>query len=547
MTPIARRTGSYFGRIPIVAAARLRLRRLLVKEPDPSTRAPSAVSRSGSRLRSFVAIGALLASINVAAQDSRLPTITPPNAEADATVSVLGELTLIQAVQRALSHNFALLAGAQDVLIGAADVGIARAALLPQVDAAVHGSRIDDDRAIASVGRAPEYQSFASVSLRQRLYSDKALSAYQVQRMLEAARQQDQEARILDTILITAAEYLDLLRAQALLEVDRKNLKVTESNYQRAESRLELGVGTRSEIYRWETARANAQSNVVTAQATASQARITLNRTISEPLETRYSTETPSIDAPYFMVSSPEIRAELARPEARVLLRRYFVEETLRDAPELKAMRQRLDAQDRRVVTTKRAFYVPEFSALASLDRELGRGGEGQEQIDFSELFPGALGGVTDKTDWALGVEARLPVYQGGARSAERDRARAELDQEQLRYDELVADLQAGVLKQSLATEARFDRIGFSRTAATAGSNNLELVTEAYERGVMTVTDLVDAQFSAFNAEQNAANAVYDFLIDYLRLQRYTGHFDIVASDDERAAMQARLKAALTQ
>jgi outer membrane protein TolC len=363
--------------------------------------------------------------------------------------------------------------------------------------------------------------------------------------MLEAARVKDQEARVLDTILATAVAYLDLLRGEALLEVDRKNLAVTESNLQRATSRLELGVGTRSEIYRWETARANAQASVVTSEAIAKQARITLNRTMNEPLGNQYATETPSIDAAYFMVSSPEIRAELARPGSRALLRKYFVDETLLGAPEIKAMQQRLDAQNRRLTTTQRAFYLPELSAQAGVDQELGRGGDGTEQVDFSKLFPGAPGGVTDKTNWAVGLEARLPLYQGGARTAERDRARAELDQEQLRSDQLIVDLQAGVLQQVLSTEARFDRIGYSNTAATSGHNNLELVTEAYGRGVMTVTDLVDAQFSAFNADQNAANSVYDFLIDYLRLQRFTGQFDIVASDADRAAMKERLREAL--
>ena len=454
-------------------------------------------------------------------------------------------MTLIQAIARSLGHNFALLAGAQDVVIGAADVGIARAGLLPQVDVAVRGTRIDEDRAKAAIGRQPENQSVASLAVHQTVYSDKALAAYQVQRLLEASREHEQEARVLDTVLLTAVAYLDLLRAQALLEVDRQNLTLTESNYQRAESRVELGVGTRSEIYRWETARANAHGNVVSAEATSNQARIELNRTMSEPLGNQYTTETPSLDAPYFMVSSPAIRTELARPEARALLRRYFVDETLRDAPEIKAMRQRLDAQDRRLLATQRAFYLPDVSAHAGVDEELARGGAGSDQVDFSQFFPGALGGITDKTDWIVGIEARLPLYQGGGRSAERDRARAELDQDQLRYDELLLNLQAGVLQQSLSTEARFDRIGYSRTAATAGHNNLELVTEAYERGVMTVTDLVDAQFAAFNADQYAANAVYDFLIDYLRLQRFTGHFDIVASDAERTAMQERLRAAL--
>ena len=495
----------------------------------------------------FIAIAAIIMSASAACAESNPAADAPSSATAAAEVAASTELTMIQAIDRALSHNFALLAGAQDVLIATADVAIARSDLLPHVDASLRGSEIDSDRAVAAIGQAPEYQSFASVSLRQKLYSDKALSAFQVQRMLEASRVKDQEARVLDTILATSVSYLDLLRAEALLEVDRKNLTVTESNFQRASSRLELGVGTRSEIYRWETARANAQASVVTAQATANQARIVLNRTMNEPLGNQYATETPSLDAAYFMVSSPQIRAELQRPGSRVLLRQYFLDETLHGAPEIKAMQQRLDAQSRRLTTTKRAFYLPDFSAQASLDQELGRGGDGTEQIDFSKFFPGALGGVSDKTNWVIGVEARLPLYQGGARNAERDRAQAQLDQEQLHYDELVLNLQSGVLQQTLSTEARFDRIGYSNTAATAGHSNLELVTDAYERGVMTVTDLVDAQFSAFNADQNAANAVYDFLIDYLRLQRYTGRFDIVATDSERAQMKERLRSALAR
>jgi len=470
---------------------------------------------------------------------------TVPDQTANATISASGELTLIEAIARALSHNFTLLAGEQNVVIGTADVGIARAGLLPQIDMSVHGSKIDNDRAIAAIGARPEYQSFASASLSQMLYADKKVAAYQVQRMLEASRRLEQEARVLDTVLATAVAYLDLLRANALLEVDRENLKVTESNYQRAEARLSLGVGTRSELYRWETARANAHGNVVAAEATANQARVVLNRAMSEPLGNQYSTETPSLDAPYFMVSSEEIRTELARPESRALLRRYFLEETLLGAPELKAMKQQIDAQGRRLESTKRAFYLPDFEARASIDQELMRGGDGTQQVDFSKLFPGAPGGITDNTDWFLGIEARLPLYQGGARSAEKNRAQAELDQDQLRYDDLVIGLQSGVLQQALSTAARFDQIAYTRIAATAGHNNLTLVTEAYERGVMTVTDLVDAQFAAFNADQNAANAVYDFLIDYLKLQRYTGHFDITASDPERAAMKERLRAAL--
>jgi outer membrane protein len=496
------------------------------------------------QFRGWLMLAGLLSTGAVTAATAPPPP-APVGTTQDGTTTALPELSLIDAVALALQHNFALRASALDISISDADVGIARSQLLPQIDVSLRGRRIDDDRATAGVGHNPEYQSFGAASLSQTLYSDKLLSSYQVQRMLAAARRDEHQGQVLDTVLAAASAFLNLLRSEALLQVDRHNLAVTESNYQRAQSRLDLGVGTRSELYRWETARANAHGNVVGAEATAKQSLITLNRIINAPLGNRYATETPTLDAPYFMVSAPEIRAELARPGGRTRLEQYFVEQTLRGAPELQALREQIDARNRRLLATKRAFYLPEVTAHAGVDYELERGGAGTQQVDFSRLFPGALGGITNNTDWLVGVEARLPLYQGGGRSADRDRARAELDQESLRYDEVALNLQAGVLQQALATEARFDQISYTRTAATAGRSNLMLVTEAYERGVMTVTDLVDAQFSAFNAEQNAANAVYDFLIDYLKLQRYTGEFDITATDQQRREMQQNLKAAL--
>src|SRR5262249_48251991 len=167
------------------------------------------------------------------------PPVAPADVATNPEVAASGQLTMIEAIDRALKQNYNLLADAKDVAIGQADVGIARSELLPHLDSGLRGSRIDSDRAEAAVGQEPEYQSFASLQLRQSLYSDKAWSAYQIQRMLQVAREQDQDARVLDTILATAVAYLDLLRAEALLEVDRQNLTVTEANYQRATARVD--------------------------------------------------------------------------------------------------------------------------------------------------------------------------------------------------------------------------------------------------------------------------------------------------------------------
>ena len=58
------------------------------------------------------------------------------------------------------------------------------------------------------------------------------------------------------------------------------------------------------------------------------------------------------------------------------------------------------------------------------------------------------------------------------------------------------------------------------------GEKNLDLVTDAYSRGAVSILDLLDAQHAALVAEESATNAVFDFLSDLMNLQRSLGGFD---------------------
>jgi outer membrane protein TolC len=73
---------------------------------------------------------------------------------------------------------------------------------------------------------------------------------------------------------------------------------------------------------------------------------------------------------------------------------------------------------------------------------------------------------------------------------------------------------------------ASYPAIELSNDAATAANKNLELITDAYSRGVSSILDLLDAQNAALVAEESATNAVFDFLIDLMNLQRSLGRFD---------------------
>jgi outer membrane protein TolC len=76
-----------------------------------------------------------------------------------------------------------------------------------------------------------------------------------------------------------------------------------------------------------------------------------------------------------------------------------------------------------------------------------------------------------------------------------------------------------------------------------AARKTLEIVTESYSRGAVSILSLLDAQNSALRADQVAANALYDFLVDYLSVQRAIGKVDVLLTREDRDDFVRRLDA----
>ena len=90
---------------------------------------------------------------------------------------------------------------------------------------------------------------------------------------------------------------------------------------------------------------------------------------------------------------------------------------------------------------------------------------------------------------------------------------------------------------------ATYPSIRLAKKASDAATSNLKLVTESYRVGSVSFIDLIDAQNAALSAELSAANAVYDFLIDLMEVQRATARFDFFVSPDERRLWYEEIEA----
>ena len=87
--------------------------------------------------------------------------------------------------------------------------------------------------------------------------------------------------------------------------------------------------------------------------------------------------------------------------------------------------------------------------------------------------------------------------------------------------------------------------IGLAREGADAAGNNLELVSDAYSQGLVSIIDLIDAQNAALVADLSAATAVYDFLVDWVEVERAVGRFSLFMTADGRNDFFDRLQASV--
>ena len=149
---------------------------------------------------------------------------------------------------------------------------------------------------------------------------------------------------------------------------------------------------------------------------------------------------------------------------------------------------------------------------------------------------------IPDDTLWRVGLNATLPLFTGGARKADRIQAEEELSRFQLNYDSVANRVEQRIRSAMELARASRTGIGLSGEAAKAAGKNLDLVTDAYARGAVSIIDLLDAQNAALNAEELAANSVYDYLTDLLEVERAANRIELLGTPETAAAFFERLE-----
>ncbi|MEM9920507.1 MAG: TolC family protein, partial [Bacteroidota bacterium] len=441
-------------------------------------------------------------------------------------------LSLQTVIMEALDRNLSLKVSQINPLLAQKEVNLAQSELLPQLDANSVISLLDPNSAKNSFGTRGRLNWSAGGSLSQLVYAEPALANVAIQKLLQQGETYGLQTDQLDVVADAAEAFLNVLQAQRFMEIQASNVSVTKNNLDIARAKDAVGYSGATDLNRWKSELALAKIDLNDAQARFEQAKYALNQFLNHPVNEDFRTENIGAENQLLIVTDQRLIDNINNERELEKLADFLVKEAFDQLPELKQIDASLAAQQRLLKSRKRAFYLPSFALSGSWDYTFQR-------WDVTET-PG-LPTQEVEPSWNLGLAVQYPIFQGGKRRFDQEVVELNISQIEYQQTDLRNQLELRVRSTLQTASASFFRVDQYKEALSAANENFDIVQDSYSQGLVSVTNLIDAQNARVQTELGAANAGYQFILDFLDLERSIGFYYQLSSAAQQAAFFDRL------
>jgi outer membrane protein len=437
-------------------------------------------------------------------------------------------LNLKAAIAEGIENNLGYQIEAKQAQISAKDVSLAKSNYLPQLGVQSTGYFLDENTVNSSFGRLGTFNWTAGASFSQLILSEPAMANIAIQKLLFESQQKAQKQSELDVILEVAQRYFNYLQVLAVADLYNNNIKAVNHNLTIAKDKEKVGYSGSSDVYRWQTELDLAKTELYSTNAQLKSAGYQLNESLNRPIGEVFTIES-SESINQFIDDLDEIFLTLMQDQSSFnQFADFMVQEARQNLPELQQIELAIAAQERLLISNKRAFYMPTVAFGAAYDYPI-------ETVNPGDPLPIPGVEINNNPTWNAGFNVSIPLFAGGSRKFQKDKAKVSLYQLQDQQKDVNNMLEVQVRANMENVNASYNNIRLTKSAAASAEKNIEIVTNLYQSGQVDIITLVDAQNSFLGAQLNATNAAYQFMIDFIALQRSIGNYTFLATDEQRA------------
>jgi outer membrane protein len=417
--------------------------------------------------------GRLLAAVGLAAiacggvAHAQSPAVPPPTTVAPAGPSQ----SLREALVQTYETNPTIMAQRQSLRGTDENAALARAAGRPSVSATAD---FDQDVVTRNFQAGNGRQLAVGASISAPIYSGgRVRNGIRAADMRVDAGRADLRATEGDIFTEAVAAYMDVIRDRAIVELNRNQVRVLDTNLQATRDRFEVGDLTRTDVAQSEARLALARSSLALAEGRLEASEENYRRVIGQlPLDLQPPPPLPTLPA------DPDLATEVG----------------LANNADLAAIASRARAAGYDV-SVARGGRLPTIS-IGSGTRYVNSLGTADE---VAGLPNGTLPNSTTAT--SVGLSLTVPLYQGGAGAARVRQAqafRSQLQEQAIGVERLIVSNTRAAYAQYVAANEAIE----SNTIAVA-ANELALEGTRAEQtvGTRNILDVLNAEQELLNSQ----------------------------------------------
>ena len=419
-------------------------------------------------------------------------------------------MSLQACVQEARNNNRGLRASHARVVAAEAKASEAFSAILPQVRLSSRFAQLSDIDPFSFT--APGFGAFtlfpnidhsysARVSLQQPVFTGfRLLKNLEAARLNATATGEDFTRDERDLTLEVKTMYWNLVRARQVEGFLKQTVEQVSEHLRDVENFYTQGLATQNDVYKVEVQLADVRVKLIEAESNRRLVNMSLNNLMGKPLETSIvPTEDPEIPG---RVGESIDTSSLGFPSA-------FLHSAQNNRPELKALRLRKGISEANLGAA-RAGWLPQVALTAGYDYARPN----QRIIPPKDEWRGT---------WDVGLTVQWSVWDWFTTAHQTTQARAALIQAEEGLAQLENAVAMQVTRYYLKMHEAVQKRLVSKRGVEQATESYRITNEKFRRGLMTNTDLLDAEVALLQSKLTQTQANIDYQIAYAQLVHAAG------------------------
>ncbi len=341
-----------------------------------------------------------------------------------------------------------------------------------------------------------------NITVQQPIFNGgKVILGYQLANLAKQQAEIALENKELDTSYAVASTYFGYLKLKDIQKLTQKSLSSSISHLEKVEKNFEVGTAKKSDVLQWKVKLNNDKTSNFEIENGLNEILSFWNSLIGAeenvPAEIQLAKYDTEIDA-YAVMEQSEIK--IAKQE--FLIKVKLTSPTLNSIDLVNKM-------------MKKNYWMAKGNFLPSVNLQFDYQIESDDEFDFS-----------GEDNWNLVAAVSVPLFTGGSNFSKVKQAKYELmkTKKQTEYAKDNYLIGAENVYNKLITNAKI--VQDRKLALEFAEENHKIINQLFEQGMITNSELLDAETMLFGSEMNLISSYYDYVLIKFEIKKYIGEME---------------------